>query len=245
MTALKRKVDARPVWGRTGSGRSWRRSLIASAPIVLGPIASISTFITLNSFDGSFSSFYAAVEEEGFWTTCMRYGPELSRKGVAAVACWVGFQVLLFLYLPCDVRTGQYTPAGHLLIYRLNGLYSWIVTHLLYFTMCGLGIVDPAFIPRNWSSLIAAMNLAGLLVPVLAFIKAYLRPTHPEDCKFSGMFVFHLSVLGSREGQPAHLLFSFLGWQVLPSTTSTWASSSTLESAPTLTSSSSTTVTSA
>jgi 7-dehydrocholesterol reductase len=30
------------------------------------------------------------------------------------------------------------------------------------------------------------MNLAGFLLSLLAYLKAYLMPTHPEDRKFSG-----------------------------------------------------------
>jgi len=129
-------------------------------------------------------------QKRDFWTICVKHGPQITREGVTAVALWVGFQALLFLYLPGELHTGQYTPAGHRLTYRLNGFWSWILTHVVYFVLCCTGILDPAFISRNWSSVVAALNLAGFLAPALAFIKAYLSPTHPEDCKFSGMFAF-------------------------------------------------------
>jgi 7-dehydrocholesterol reductase len=174
------------IWGRTGVGRSWLGSLIASAPVVLAPLTSICVFITLTTFAGSFSAFAVAVANEGFLSICIRYGPQITVKGVSAVACWVGLQALLFIYLPGETQTGQYTPAGHLLKYRMNGLAAWATTHVVYGVLCGLGLLDPGFIPRNWSSLIAAMNIAGLLISALAFVKAYLMPTHPEDRKFSG-----------------------------------------------------------
>lgn len=209
----KKTVDGTLFWGRTGAGQSWLGSLIASAPVVLAPLASITTFTTLTAFDGSFSSYVTAVAEEGFWAICVKHGPQVTREGVAAVGCWVGFQALLFLYLPAELRTGQYTPTGHLLTYRLNGLSSWVLTHLVYFGLCWFGVLDAAFIPRNWSSLIAAMNLAGLLAPALAFVKAHLSPTHPEDCKFSGMFVNQPPVHGFQPGRSAHSpFFAFLLW---------------------------------
>ncbi|KAM7191291.1 Ergosterol biosynthesis ERG4/ERG24 family domain containing protein [Naviculisporaceae sp. PSN 640] len=178
------------IWGRTGAGRSWLGSLLASTPVVLAPLASITTFTALHAFGGSFSAYSAAVAEEGFWTVCMKYGPQLTWEGVAAVAYWVAFQALLSLYLPGDIRKGQVTPAGHALTYKLNGLSSWILTHLVYFGLSWLGVIDPAFIAKNWSSLIAAMNLAGLLSPALAFVKAYLSPTHPDDRKFSNSSIY-------------------------------------------------------
>ncbi|PQE10044.1 hypothetical protein CJF31_00003957 [Rutstroemia sp. NJR-2017a BVV2] len=178
------------VWGRTGVGRSWLGSLIASSPVILAPIASISTFITLTAFGGSFSSFGAAVKKEGFWSICATYGPQLTTKGILAVTSWIGLQALFFRYLPGESRTGQYTPAGHLLTYQMNGLYAWILTHILYCVLCWFGFLDPGFIPRNWSSLIAATNLAGLLISAFAFVKAYLNPTHPNDRKFSGSSIY-------------------------------------------------------
>lgn len=208
--------DLKLIWGRTGAGRSWLGSLAASAPVVLAPLVSIATFIALTAFEGSFSSYAAAVEKEGFWTVCVTYGPQLTREGVVAVACWVGFQALLHVHLPGTLQKGQYTPAGHVLTYKLNGMCSWVATHAVYFGLCWFGFLDPAFIARNWSSLIAALNLAGLLAPALAFIKAYVRPTHPDDRKFSSTFV---SRRGSRlptiqalftSSLTHHLLFSLV-----------------------------------
>ncbi|CAG9989036.1 unnamed protein product [Clonostachys byssicola] len=195
-TSLLQRCDPIPprsngeVWGRTGGGRSWFGALIASTPVVLAPLASISTFITLAAFEGSYASFGAAVAKEGFWAICWKYGPQLTLKGAFAVVCWVSFQALLFVYLPGRLQTGQYTPAGHLLTYRINGLYAWVLTHVLYFVLCWNDLLDPGFIPRNWSSLIAALNVAGLLISALVFVKAYVSPTHADDRKFSGSFIY-------------------------------------------------------
>jgi 7-dehydrocholesterol reductase len=73
----------------------------------------------------------------------------------------------------------------------MNGLSAWIATHTLYFTLSYAGVLDPSFIPRHWSSLIAAMNLAGVLVTTFAYLKAHFAPTHPRDRKFSGQLRFH------------------------------------------------------
>jgi 7-dehydrocholesterol reductase len=174
------------VWGRAGLGRSWLRSLVGASPLFLAPIGSISIFITLVQYEGSFSLFTAAVKEHGFWNICAQYGPQITLKGIAAVVCWLAVQAVLYIYLPGENHKGQLTPAGYLLDYKINGLSAWIVTHLLYGGLSYLGILDPGFIPRNWSSLIGAMNLAGFVISALAFVKAYVVPCHPEDRKFSG-----------------------------------------------------------
>ncbi|KAF4965391.1 hypothetical protein FSARC_6805 [Fusarium sarcochroum] len=178
------------VWGRAGLGRSWLRSLVGASPLLLAPIASISIFITLAQYEGSLSLFADAVQKHGFWTICAQYGPQITFKGIAAVICWVGVQAVLYCYLPGEEHKGQYTPAGHLLTYKINGLSAWFVTHLLYGVLSWLGILDPGFIPRNWSSLIGAMNLAGFGISALAFVKAYVMPSHREDRKFSGSLLY-------------------------------------------------------
>ncbi|KAF5710921.1 24-dehydrocholesterol reductase [Fusarium mundagurra] len=178
------------VWGRAAFGRSWLRSLVGASPLFLAPMASISIFITLAEYEGSLSLFADAVKEHGFWTICAQYGPHITTKGIAAVICFVGIQALLYCLLPGEQHQGQLTPAGYLLSYKINGLSAWIVTHLLYGLLSWLGILDPGFIPRNWSSLIGAMNLAGFVISAFALVKAYVMPTHPEDRKFSGSFLY-------------------------------------------------------
>ncbi|KAK0613525.1 ergosterol biosynthesis ERG4/ERG24 [Immersiella caudata] len=173
------------IWGRTGPGRSWLGSLAASSLVVLAPIGTIVLYI-------------------GFDVIILRYDPRPTAEAAFAIACWVGWQAVLFQVLPAEVCEGQYTPAGHALTYRLNGLSAWIITHLVWVTLCWAGILDPAFIARNWSGLVATMNLGGVLVAALAFAKAYIYPTHPRDRKFSGSSVydFYMGIeLNPRLGQ--------------------------------------------
>ena len=175
-------------WGRSSAHRSWLHSLIAAAPVWLAPLLALSCFITLSQFDGSLSKFADAVLQEGFLPVLVKYGPRFSSKGTLGVACWISLQVALFQLLPGPINTGQRTPAGHLLAYRTNGLWAWIITHFLFATLCWFGVLDPGFVPRNWGGLVAAMNLAGFLISAFAYAKAYLMPTHSDDRKFTGMF---------------------------------------------------------
>ena len=183
-------------WGRSSTHRSWIRSLVSASPVWLAPLTTLSFFVTLSHFDGSLSKFVAASFEEGFLPVLTGHGPHLSLKGTIAYTCWIVLQAGLYQYLPGPINTGQRTPAGRLLAYRTNGLWAWIITHVLYIALCWLGVLDPGFIPRNWGGLVAAMNLAGFLLSAFALVKAYLKPTHPDDRKFSGMLSFWLFAYG-------------------------------------------------
>lgn len=176
-------------WGRSSTRRSWLRSLFSASPVWIAPLTALSCFVTLSRFDGSLSKFVAAGLQEGFLPILIRYGPQLSFKATLAYTCWISLQVALFQYLPGPINTGQRTPAGRLLAYRTNGLWAWIVTHVLFIALCSFGVLDPGFIPRNWGGLVAVMNFIGFLLSALAYAKAYLMPTHADDRKFSGTFV--------------------------------------------------------
>ena len=177
-------------WGRSSIRRSWLRSSFSATPVWLAPLIALSFFITLSQFDGSLSKFVEAVIQEGFFPLIIAHGPQFSIKGTLACMSFIALQAALYHYLPGPINTGQRTPAGHLLAYRTNGLWAWVVTHILFIALCWFGVLDPGFVPRNWGGLVAAMNLTGFLISSLAYAKAYLMPTHLHDRKFSGMLFF-------------------------------------------------------
>ena len=175
-------------WGRSSVRRSWLRSTLAASPVVLVPLATLTVFITLAEFDGCLSSFLAQGLDEGFVNLAIKYGPRPTYASSLAVFGWVLFQAALYQFLPGPICSGQRTPAGHLLSYRLNGLGAWIVTHVGWAVLSWYGVIDPGFIPRHWGGLVAISNMSGLLISAFAYVKAHLFPTHPDDCRFSGEF---------------------------------------------------------
>lgn len=124
--------------------------------------------------------------ECGVDTFYVRYGPELSIAVVMAYACWVVFQALLYQFLPGKLSTGQLTPAGHLLEYRTNGLLAWFTSHVLFATVVVTGLVQPTIIAVYWEELLVTVNVFGFLLSWFVYIKAYIRPSHERDRKFSG-----------------------------------------------------------
>ncbi|KAI1322173.1 ERG4/ERG24 ergosterol biosynthesis protein [Xylariaceae sp. FL0255] len=183
-------------WGRHELGRSWLRSFFAGTPVFLAPLACLIFYIALAHFNGSVAEVAQAAADEGLYNVFVNYTPRYSSKAAGVLAAWIGLQFVLYFILPGEVRTGQRTPAGHLLSYRMNGLNAWIVSHIILVGLCLGGYLDPGFIPRNWSGLVFAWNVAGISVTAAAFMKAYLFPTHPEDRKFSGcsLYDFYMGI---------------------------------------------------
>lgn len=168
----------------------WLLSILAAIPLFVAPLITASFLITISQFEGSLSRFVTIGFEKGFLEVIKAHGPRLSLKSTLAYACYVVLQAVLFQFLPGPINTGQRTPAGYLLTYRTNGLCAWVITHAIYALLCWFGFLDPEFVIRNWSGIFMAMNLFGYLAAVFAHGKAYWRPSHPEDRRFSGMFVW-------------------------------------------------------
>lgn len=190
-------VKTTVTWGRAGADRTRLRSNAAALTIMLlAPLLAASFQITLHHYHGSVSELLVAVSQEGLLSVLHAHAPSFSWNGTLAYASWVVLQVVLFVYLPGPVNKGQRTPAGNVLEYQTNGLLAWAVTHVLYLGLSWLGVVDPAFIPRNWGGLVVACNVTGFALAGLACAKARLMPFHPGDSKTTGMFHVFSILLG-------------------------------------------------
>ncbi|RUP42777.1 7-dehydrosterol-delta 7-reductase [Jimgerdemannia flammicorona] len=118
--------------------------------------------------------------------------PQYTYDGFKIYFLWLFFQGILYAVLPGSIGYGQRTPAGYLLPYKVNGLLAWFVTHALYLGGSYLGWWDPAIMHNNWGGLLMAANVYGYFLTFFSFAKAYIFPSHPEDRKFSGSWVYDL-----------------------------------------------------
>ncbi|ORY01304.1 7-dehydrosterol-delta 7-reductase [Basidiobolus meristosporus CBS 931.73] len=147
-------------------------------------------------------SLYAPVAELGaqgfsmealrgfFWDKLM---PVPSAAGFKLFFSWLLFQAFLNVVLPCKIGFGQMTPAGHLLPYKVNGLFAWFVSHALFIGgSLGLGLFPASIVHDNWGGILVAVNAYGYFLTIFSFLKAHLAPSHPEDRKFSGYFFYDL-----------------------------------------------------
>lgn len=209
-------------WGRAATGRSWLRSMVGASPMILAPLATLCFYVALAEFDGSLLALTRACYTDGFLTVLWEFRPHFEATALFVYLGWVAVQAVLYHVLPGEVKTGQLTPAGHLLSYRMNGFPAWVVTHVGVVALCYAGLLDPGFIPRHWSGLFFAVNLCGFAVTALSYLKALVWPTHPDDRKFSGKLEEPLAsqILARRQRSP---------WvvrrQAASLTTFTWVSS--------------------
>lgn len=120
--------------------------------------------------------------------------PKPTLEGFQLFFGWLLFQAALYHFVPGPIAYGQETPAGHTLPYVVNGFRVWVITHVLFLALStpGLGLFRTSIIANNWGGILVAANVYGYFLTFFSFLKAHTFPSHPEDCKFSGSFVYDL-----------------------------------------------------
>ncbi|KAL5344998.1 hypothetical protein ACLOAV_009951 [Pseudogymnoascus australis] len=186
---LRRESQLDVIWGRPHRP-TWSNSFSYLGIILLSPLLVIFSWITLCQYQGSLLDSTIAMYAEGPWQFVARHGPTPSLHVVGVYTAWVLIHSVLYNYIPTRLNTGQLTPAGYLLQYHTNGLSAWVLTHIALASGVFFRVIDPAWIAKNWSGLLVAINIYGFLLSALVYIKAYIAPTHAKDRKFSGSIIY-------------------------------------------------------
>lgn len=188
-------------WGRTSQVSVI--SFIGTLGILLfTPFMVFFFYVAVMHFGGSLTEPAALILRghmtlADFWALC----PALSYQAFFIFGVWFALQ-LGFYYLPDILHAflpnyvggacqGAVTPAGNQLTYQINGLQAWFLSHLLFVMATALfGWFSASIIFDHWGSLLWVVNIVGYAVAIFAYIKAYRFPSHPEDRKFSGNFLY-------------------------------------------------------
>jgi len=129
----------------------------------------------------------------------------------------------LYVCVPCDIGTGQLTPAGYALKYNVNGFRAWIISHLLFFVFTYFGVFPATILYDNWGPLLVLSNIWGYILSTFSYIKGIYFPTHVHDVKQSGnsLYDYIMGVeLNPRIGSLDFKLFfngrpGIIGWNLI------------------------------
>lgn len=181
--------DSNISWGRRHQHVTWMHALGCASIMIFCPLLVFFYWISLSLFHGSLTSTWYAMWAVGPAAFLWNHAPSNDVRVYVCYGVWLLFQAGLYQFLPGKLSFGQITPAGNLLSYCTNGLFAWLVTHLLFASWIVQGCVDAAIFAKNWEGLLASANIYGFLISGFAYIKAYVSPTHEGDRKFSGKIV--------------------------------------------------------
>lgn len=161
----------------------------AAALMFLSPILTIVLAVNMQEHHGDIWHILDASTLYGFWQ-------DLKIQHLliwhAIIASFVVLQAALYKFIPGPWHTGQYTPGGHLLQYKTNGSTTFIVTYILFWLGTTFGAFQASLIASDFSTLVLASNTWGLVLTILAYMKACKSPTNLEDRVFTGSIFYDL-----------------------------------------------------
>lgn len=170
--------------------------------LLLAPPLVFYFYVACTHFGGSLLeplqlTFSGSLDVNAWWALL----PPFSVRAMIIFSAWIGLQVGLFFIsdvlhyiLPGYVggkQLGSITPGGLQLEYQINGLQAWVITHILWLlAVLYLPWFSPAVLIDEWGSLLWIVNCAGYALAIFAYVKAYFFPSHPQDRKFSGQWIY-------------------------------------------------------
>ena len=186
-----------PSWGRS-SGIGLGTKIGSACILLFCPLMVIYFWLVCDAYQ---CSLYEPVRrllaakggltKQSLYAVFGQYLPRPTVVGSQIFVGWLVFQGLLYAWLPAKIGYGQRTPAGHMLPYKVNGLLAWVVTHLLFVVASfHYGWFAPTVVHDHWGALLVAANVYGYSLTVFAYAKAHWFPTHAEDRKFSGSWIY-------------------------------------------------------
>ncbi|KAL3447666.1 ergosterol biosynthesis ERG4/ERG24 [Aspergillus insuetus] len=173
-------------WGRRSSIAPLSGAAGAIALLIATPLTIIASCVAIQHFDGSILDMLSMLWLDGIGSFTNRYFPAPTLSSFIAYISWIAFQAALHMAIPGKVYTGQLTPGGNVLQYKINGLRTSIIVVVLFLLSGTAGLFDLSCIARSWPGILLASIIYGYLVSIVTYLKAHLAPSHVKDTRFSG-----------------------------------------------------------
>lgn len=184
------------MWGRT-ENPGIATQVVMTVLFFMAPLMVATTLITNRDYQGSLVHMWCNINLNDF----LVYSQNVFVCG-QWLLFWLAFQYILALLpdlihviLPMyrgSYQKGNLTPAGNILTYNINGLQSFLITHVLFGCLVGKGWIDPTFIVDHILEFFYAASFFGYYLTFFAYFKAHLFSSHPEDNKQSGSTLYDL-----------------------------------------------------
>lgn len=138
---------------------------------------------TIVNLDGSLTQLVDFVLSQGLLDTLQQiWWPYLvgNREVWIIIAVFGTFELLLMMVLPGRHYTGSVTPQGNIPHYKDNGLLAFIFTMTAFGILIFYDIFNPSVIYDDFMYLIGALNLLGLLISIILYIKGKCLPSSTD-----------------------------------------------------------------
>ncbi len=136
---------------------------------------------TNTKLDGSFLEFgklvahYGIVDSFNLIWKPVFFG---TSEAWTIIGAFAAFELFLMRALPGNEFRGPITPAGHVPVYKANGVPAFLVT-LATFFICSYGfdLFSPGIVYDNLGGLLGALNIISLVFCALLYVKGRFAPS--------------------------------------------------------------------
>lgn len=137
------------------------------------------------------------------------------------IATFATFELLMMLLLPGRFYKGSVTPKGNVPRYKDNGLLAFVLTITIFGALICYDVFNPSIIYDNFMYLIGALNLLGLSMSIILFIKGKYLPSTSDvanDGLIADLFQgieLHPQILRCDVKLFTNSRFGMMGWALL------------------------------
>jgi len=142
----------------------------------------------------------------------------------AKIILWFALlELVLMVGIPGKKHLGPVTPSGNRPSYRLNGVASYFLTHIiLYICAFQLNLFSPGIIYDNFGNILSTLSLFSFLACFALYLKGKYWPTD-NDNGLSGNFIMdffwgvelHPHFMGFNLKQYCNCRLGMMSWSVL------------------------------
>lgn len=145
--------------------------------ILCSPIAVVLIWWTCTAYDGSLAAMVADFSLGKF----ARAWPWPSLAALRIIGAFAAFEALLMVALPGRRMNGPITPSGNRVVYKLNGVLAWLVTHVAFIAGAyWLEWFSPSIVYDHFGSIITTCSSLALLFCVVLYFKGIHFPSSPD-----------------------------------------------------------------
>ena len=162
--------------------------------VITSPLFCFFYSVSFHAFGTSLTAALSALLKEGpvaFFRDHLSWPTSTS---IAVYIIWVIVQAALYIGLPGSAVLGPRTCGGRRLPYKLNGLFAWAVTVVVYVAAAYGNTIDPAFIAKNWEPLLSAATIYSLVLIAVFYVKARVHPDNVGETLITGTCYYFYSV---------------------------------------------------
>lgn len=195
----------------------FRTNLVPLALMLTSPPAVLFVWVICEHHDGSVLSAIKTSPNDLY-----SQFPSMSTTAAIYVISFLIMQLVLLVLVPGPTFTAIPTPMGNLPKYSINGVPSFIITHVLLGVAYKYGLIRYGALYDHFGPVLAFLNYTALVGTVLLYLRGIYTPTNSDSgpSGFGSIWdlwhgtELHPEIFGVSLKQLINCRFAMMGWSV-------------------------------